>query len=162
MKKTLHDAIDECKRTISCAAVCRQYGLKITPSGFARCPWHDDTKPSMKVYEGSRGCFCFACSKGGSCIDLTMAINNEPLRDAVNRLVRDFNLDIDIDGNASKPCAPPPPDYRRLYEAEMRAHAETAKDLAALVERVRGGQSDVIERVIDDIESRLFNERKVS
>lgn len=159
MKMTLHDAIGEVKRTVTARQVCEMYGLKVNDNGFALCPWHDDTKPSMKVYDGQKGVFCFACSRGGSVIDLCMAIHNEPLRDAVNRLVRDFGIDVQVDGNAGK-RTPPPPDYRRLYEAELKAHAEDLKDLAALTEAIRGGHSEVIEQAVDEIEDRLYNERR--
>ena len=29
------------------------------------CPWHDDKKPSLVIYESSSSYFCFPCSVGG-------------------------------------------------------------------------------------------------
>ncbi len=153
---TLIDAIREAKRSISCRSVCERYGVKVTPSGFALCPWHDDARPSMKVYDGQKGVYCFACGKGGSCIDLTMALHNEPLRDSVQRLITDFNLNITLDGS-KKTYAPPPPDYKRLYAQELHDHAEDMKDLARLVELALGGQSAAIEQYIDQLEDRLYH-----
>ena len=152
----LIDAIREAKEKVSCREVCKRYGLSVNSSGFALCPWHSDSRPSMKVYAGQKGVYCYSCNRGGSCIDLTMALFSEPLRDAVNRLVKDFNLTAEIDGKPGV-YKPPAPDYKRLYEDELHAHAEDMKDLARLVELVLGGQRAAIEAYVDRLEDRLWN-----
>jgi DNA primase len=39
-----------------------------------RCPWHEDKRPSLTLYERTdeNRCHCFACGKGGSVIDYVM------------------------------------------------------------------------------------------
>ena len=43
--------------------------------GFIVCPLHNDTDPSLKVYDDAeRGWFCFGCERGGTIIDLAGAL----------------------------------------------------------------------------------------
>lgn len=49
----------------------RLTGLPVGRSGKARCPFHDDHKPSLHVYEQpGQGWYCFGCGRGGSAVDL--------------------------------------------------------------------------------------------
>jgi CHC2 zinc finger/RepB DNA-primase from phage plasmid len=51
--------------------VTRLTGLGVGRSGKIRCPFHDDTTPSLHVYEDpTRGWYCYGCGKGGSIYDL--------------------------------------------------------------------------------------------
>ncbi len=45
-------------------------GLRVPRHRKVRCPFHDDTTPSLHVYEEpSRGWYCFGCRRGGSVYD---------------------------------------------------------------------------------------------
>lgn len=158
-KKTLHDAIAEVKAQITARQVCELYNIHINGHNKAHCVWHNDEQPSMHIY--ADGVHCFSCGASGSVVDLCMAIHNESLRDATQRLIRDFRIDCEIDGNARlKQCSPPPPDYKRLYEKELKEHIEDCKDLERLCELVIGGHSEEVWAHIGDLEARLFKARK--
>ena len=43
--------IDTIKAKVSPADAGRHYGLKISRSGMVHCPFHNDTNPSMKLYD---------------------------------------------------------------------------------------------------------------
>lgn len=55
--------IAEIKTRLSIRSVLEHYGLVPGPGGALRCPFHDDAKASMKVYEATNTAYCFA----GSC-----------------------------------------------------------------------------------------------
>ena len=49
----------------------RLTGRPVGRSGKARCPFHEDSIPSLHVYEEpGRGWYCFGCGRGGSALDL--------------------------------------------------------------------------------------------
>lgn len=46
---------------------------KRDPYGRPLCPFHDDTQAgNFKIYKSNNSCYCFACGKGGTTIDLVM------------------------------------------------------------------------------------------
>ena len=57
--------LEQVKRTVSMAEVLGQEGIEVR-RGWAVCPFHADTHPSMKVYPD--GFYCFACGAGGDVI----------------------------------------------------------------------------------------------
>ena len=40
------------------------------------CPFHDDSKPSLTLYEHTNSYYCFGCHTGGSIIDFVMRYRN--------------------------------------------------------------------------------------
>ena len=63
----------------------------------ARCPFHGDHMPSMQVYDGDRGYWCFVCNDGGDVIDFTRKYFRLSFHDAIRRINTDFNLHLPID-----------------------------------------------------------------
>lgn len=50
-------------------------GAKPGRNGKVRCPFHDDERPSLHVYESpERGWWCYSCRRGGSIYDLAAAL----------------------------------------------------------------------------------------
>lgn len=43
---------------------------------LAICPFHDDSNPSLHLYPGNKGFYCFSCSTGGDAITLVQKIYN--------------------------------------------------------------------------------------
>jgi hypothetical protein len=53
----------------------------VGPSRKVNCPLHDDTTPSLHVYERpEQGWYCFGCERGGSIYDLAAALYGVPAR----------------------------------------------------------------------------------
>jgi hypothetical protein len=49
----------------------RLTGQPVGRSGKARCPFHEDHRPSLHVYQQpGQGWYCFGCGRGGSALDL--------------------------------------------------------------------------------------------
>lgn len=91
----------EIKKRVSALDVCRQYGVDVNRSGFARCLWHNEKTASLKIYPGDRGYFCFGCHEHGSSIDLVMKLFDCSVGDACKRLNDDFRLGLVREGNVS-------------------------------------------------------------
>ncbi|MDO4951547.1 MAG: DUF6371 domain-containing protein [Bacteroidales bacterium] len=58
------------------------------------CPWHDDTRPSLTLYERTdeNRCHCFSCGKGGSVIDYVMQHEGWTFQEACRWLSRQFGI----------------------------------------------------------------------
>lgn len=82
------------KERVSTREAAALYGLKVDRLGWACCPFHHETKPSLKVYEGQGGWHCFGCHEGGSVIDLVMKLAGLSFPQALARLDHDFNLGL--------------------------------------------------------------------
>ena len=92
------DAIRIVKDAVTAEDAARALGLNVDRRGRALCPWHSERHPSLHLYKGDRGCWCFACQNGGSVIDLTMQVLGCDTWDAVRWLSDTFALGLTLDG----------------------------------------------------------------
>lgn len=107
---------DVVRQAISAREAAEVYGLDINQHGKARCPWHDDRRPSLS-FKGN-WCRCFACNNGGSAIDLTAQLYGITPLEAANKLNEDFH--IGADGTpGQRPTGPSKADVRRLQEMAL-------------------------------------------
>ena len=88
------DSFEEIRQRVSCLDAARHYGLTVNRSGFALCPWHSDKHPSLKLYDGDRGCWCFSCQHGGDVVELVSGLLGVSRTDAAKHLNRDFRLGL--------------------------------------------------------------------
>ena len=78
------------KQNVCTPKAAVQYGLEVSRNGMARCPFHDDRHPSMKL---NRDYFyCFGCGASGDVIDLTARLLGLSSYEAARRLSEDFGL----------------------------------------------------------------------
>ena len=56
------------KAALTTRQAAESYGLKVSPSGMALCPFHDDRHPSLKL---DKRYYCFGCGEQGDVIDFT-------------------------------------------------------------------------------------------
>jgi len=80
-------------KTISAAVptiqAAKDYGLEVNRHGMARCPFHDDHSPSLKLDDRF---YCFGCGAGGDVIDFTAKYFGISLQSAAEKLCRDYGL----------------------------------------------------------------------
>lgn len=57
------------------------------------CPFHDDTKPSARVYEDTGKLYCFKCQKLWDSLDLVQKAHSCDLYQAIERLEKAFGID---------------------------------------------------------------------
>ena len=95
------------KAAVPLRAAAERYGLRTNWSGMARCLFHEDHSPSMKLNETYF--YCFGCGTHGDVIDLTAAIFQIPAFDAALKLARDFHVRVDRELPPGKEESPPLP-----------------------------------------------------
>jgi len=79
------------KESVSAREVAERYGLKVNRHGMGCCPFHDDTKPSMKL---DRRFFCFGCGATGDSIDLAGMLLGLSPYESMRQLAQDFGVTI--------------------------------------------------------------------
>ena len=80
------------KQSVSAREAAEFYGIKVSRTGMACCPFHDDKNPSMKVDQRFH---CFGCGADGDVIDLTARLYNLAPKEAAEKLAQDFGLIYD-------------------------------------------------------------------
>ena len=81
---------DVIKSRISMIDICKTYGFNIQRGNFICCPFHNEKTPSLKLYDGNRGFYCFGCGEHGSVIDFVMRYFGLDFQSAISKLKDDF------------------------------------------------------------------------
>ena len=77
------------KQSVTTRQAAERYGLSVNQSGMARCPFHEDHNPSMKVDDRF---YCFGCHATGDVIDFTARLFGISFKDAAEKLAGDFGI----------------------------------------------------------------------
>ena len=114
---------EKAKSLVTAREAGEHYGLTVNSRGMAVCPFHDDHNPSMKLDERFH---CFGCGEDGDVIDFTAKYFNLTLREAAQKLIRDFG---NGEFNPDEPSPPKPPDPAKrchdvLLALEVRLHRQ--------------------------------------
>ncbi len=70
---------------------------KIGKDWYAICPFHPDTKPSMRIREDKKVFNCFGCNVGGNVITFISKIKNISFQEAVRYLAERYIPDIAVE-----------------------------------------------------------------
>ena len=118
------DAKEEIKNRVSIVDVIREYiPLKQSGSNFMGvCPFHPDKNPSMSVNESRKMFKCFACNEGGDVFHFLEKYLNISYFEAVKRLAKQCNVEIDSDYTSSE-------EYKRNEEKKEKLY-KLHKDVA--------------------------------
>ena len=77
------------KSTVSTRQAAEAYGIRVTRSGMACCPFHSDKTPSMKL---DKRFHCFGCGADGDVINFTARLFNLNSKEAAEKLAADFSV----------------------------------------------------------------------
>ena len=88
------DLFREVKERVPVIEAARRYGFEPDRQGKIRCPFHADDHPSLQLYKGTRGWWCFVCDRGGSVIDFVAWLFSISPREAALKLNEDFSLGL--------------------------------------------------------------------
>ena len=80
------------KQSVSTKEAAEFYGIKVSRTGMACCPFHDDKNPSMKVDQRFH---CFGCGADGDVMDFTAKLFDLSPKEAAEKLAQDFGLIYD-------------------------------------------------------------------
>ena len=110
------------KAAVTTRQAAESFGIGVSKHGMARCPFHDDHTPSLKL---DKRYYCFACGESGDVIDFTAKFFGISLHSAAIKLARDFGID---------PRPPiqlniPMPDAEQFRESEPPCILSLAQDL---------------------------------
>ncbi len=89
------------KKAVSVKEAAERYGLSVTRHGMARCPFHEDHSPSLKLNEGYF--YCFGCHATGDVIDFTAKLLQLCKHHAAEQLAADFGIRLDEAVSSGKP-----------------------------------------------------------
>ncbi len=78
------------KAAVTARMAAENFGLTVDHSGMARCPFHDDHHPSLKL---DRRYYCFGCGEKGDVIDFVAKYLGISKYSAALQLARDFGID---------------------------------------------------------------------
>ena len=107
------------KQTVTTRQAAERYGIRVERNGMCRCPFHDDSTPSMKL---DRRYYCFGCGANGNAIALPppkRGLTDEQWADIAYclRVLTDY-LDLLHDWRERyKPASPEEPLDERFVEA---------------------------------------------
>ena len=81
------DDVQNIRSSVTMRQLAAMYGYEVNRSGMMRCPFHgEDKHPSLKVYDGERGWYCFVCNEGGDIFDFAMKHDGLEFPKAVERI----------------------------------------------------------------------------
>ena len=75
------------KATVTTRQAAEHFGLAVDKHGMARCPFHDDHQPSLKL---DQRYYCFGCHATGDVIDFTARLHGISNRAAAEKLAEIF------------------------------------------------------------------------
>ena len=89
------------KQSVTTRQAAERYGIRVERNGMCRCPFHDDSTPSMKL---DRRFYCFGCGATGDVIDFVSRLRGIGSKEAAILLAQDFSIPYeDGTGKMSKP-----------------------------------------------------------
>lgn len=103
--------------------------IPLQPKGrdwVGRCPFHDDSKPSMRVVPEKQIYWCFPCGSGGSAFDWMMNFHKMDFIEALKALAERAGVELtpfkpDRGGAAQDPGQPS--ERKRIADANAKTHA---------------------------------------
>ena len=84
------------KERVSMSEICEKYGIYVSRNHKAICPFHPDTLPSMHIYPGKRGFYCFTCGTHGDVVAFVQKYFHVTFSEALKRIDQDFSLNLGI------------------------------------------------------------------
>lgn len=80
------------KNSVTTRQAAEMYGIQVRRNSMARCPFHNDRNPSMKV---DRRFHCFGCQADGDVIDFVGRLYGLSSKAAAEKLAADFGISYD-------------------------------------------------------------------
>ena len=129
--------IQAIRSSVSMPDLVRAYGFEISRGGYIRCPFHGtDRHPSMKIYPGQRGYYCYTCNSGGDVIDFCKRYEGVTFEQAVRRIAEMFGIPIS-EGADRKDHRKVADERRRQREAETEIQRLEKQYILVLSDQIR-------------------------
>jgi hypothetical protein len=119
------------KENITAREAAESYGIEVNRYGMAKCPFHNDRRPSMKL---DHRFHCFGCGADGDAIDLTARLFDLSPLDAAKKLIQDFGLSIDTGYRDLSRTPPKRSAFLEKLEEQKRFRKWIADSVATLLD----------------------------
>ncbi len=117
------DAKEQVRQSVDIVEVLRNY-MDLRPQGrdlVGLCPWHDDSRPSLRVNRERQYWKCWVCNVGGDVFSFIMRREGVGFREALEMLAERAGVVLP----SARPAAPGSPDDKRtLYQAAAWAEEQ--------------------------------------
>jgi len=77
--------IKQIKTQLSIATVLNEYNITLNKNNHAKCPFHKDNKPSLRIYPQTNTYTCFGCDKTGDVIQFIQDFEKITKHQAINK-----------------------------------------------------------------------------
>ncbi len=77
--------IKQIKEQLSIETVLNEYNISVNNNNHAKCPFHKDNKPSLRIYPNTNTYTCFGCDKTGDAIQFIQEIENCTKHQAIKK-----------------------------------------------------------------------------
>lgn len=126
------DLFSEIRERLTMEEVAERYGFEPNRQHKICCPFHNDSHPSLQLYKGGKGWWCYVCDTGGSVLDFTANLFSLSVKEAAAKLNQDFSLGLPIGERLSKETqrAVFNSSYERLKQKKAHQMAEKAAEKA--------------------------------
>ena len=133
------DDVQNIRSSVTMRQLADMYGYKVNRSGMMRCPFHgEDKHPSLKVYDGERGWYCFVCNEGGDIFDFAMKHDGLEFPKAVERIADMAGIPVsDRKNGLSEEDKARIRRRKEEREAAERAKEERNQRMIEISERIR-------------------------
>ena len=125
------------RQSVTMRQVAEAYGLRIYRGNMVCCPFHGtDKHPSMKLYDGSRGYYCFTCHAGGDVISFVMKQEGIAFDEAVRRIAQMFHIPLSAGDEMSEEVKQAIAAQKAEREAAEKAKTEAKNMLKEITEQI--------------------------
>lgn len=129
------DLFSSVKDAVTARNAAEFYGIHVNRSGMAKCPFHNDRTPSMKL---DRRFHCFGCGADGDVIDFAARLFGLVNKAAAEKLASDFGISYGkwrLPDSAERHRAKIRKDKKSLYEEAERNFYRILTDYYHLMRR---------------------------
>ena len=112
--------ISEIKQRLSIITVLSHYNLKPDRSNHIKCPFHEDDKPSCRIYPETNTFHCFGCGAKGDTIEFIQKKENITKHEAILKAQNFIGLPTE-----PKPKPQPKPEQKPELPQEQRTEILT-------------------------------------
>ena len=97
------DIFTSVKEGVEITSVVEYFGIEVSSSGKANCPFHSDKSPSFVVDKKNNTFKFFGCGEGGDAVNFVSKLKGIPMVDAAKLIATAFNISCDDNACSIKP-----------------------------------------------------------
>ncbi len=134
----------EAARQVDCLQATQRLGLQLKRSGsraFTCCLFHAEKTPSMCLYPGDGGFYCFGCHESGDAVKLYSQALGVPPLEAAKRLCADFGLQYDDQKRRKTAPLAPKPAHMSIHTLRKQIEGWREERVTAWLARKRAAEA---------------------